>query len=123
MGRPALSCHLPRILLLCASLILAGCIFSEEQRALRKLQTDGIPTTTASVFAAIESQNAELLDLLMKAAVSVDGQNEEGQTPLVAAICRDNPVAVTRLLALTPKEQLPVADKKGVSTLSSELTF
>ena len=120
IGSPVLRCRAPRMLLLfsCLILMLVGCIFSEEQRALRKLQTDGIATTTASVFAAIESRNSELLDLLMKVSVSIDGQNEEGQTPLIAAICSDNQDATSHLLALTTKEQLAFADKRGFSALS-----
>ena len=109
---------LSHVLLLVSLFMLSGCILSEEQQALRKLQTDGIPTSTASVFAAIESKNTELLDLLLKVSVSLDGKNELEQTPLVAAICGDYQFAIDRLLPLTTEAQLAMADKQGFSALS-----
>lgn len=95
-----------------------GCLPTEEERALRQLQTEGIPTTITSLFDALSSANHEQLELLLKVSVRLDGVDEQGRTPLISAIYFDNADAVTTILPLTTVEQLAVEDKKGMTALS-----
>lgn len=96
---------------------LPACLMSEEEQALRELQTSGIPATTASVFAALESRDEALLQRLLRVSVSLNGRNGGGQTPLVAAIVSENPAAVEALLPHTSAGLMAVEDDSGMTAL------
>lgn len=71
---------------------------SKEQALIWRLARQKSPPTEHTLFEIIESENAQLLSLLLEQGFSANCENHRGETPLYLAIKKQNPALVEVLL-------------------------
>ena len=104
-------------LALLAACLLGGCI-DPVAKARRTLQDQGVPATADSVVKAIETNDAELLDLLTIVDAPFDGTNEKDLSPLMIAVKREDRALLDRVLPRLDSEAIERATPDGLTALS-----
>ncbi len=90
-------------------------------RAIRQLREAGIEQTNASVHQAVKEGNLKVLELLDVARVPMDELDEQGRTPLVAAVLGRKP-EITGFLTSLPHVNCDRAGNDGLAPLAHAIS-